>query len=546
MNRLDAKQGNAASALEPAWIGLPGMSRDADPRQLGFKAANLLRMAQLDLPVPQGFVLGTAGCTAYLADPAAFRPQLQAALERGLTVLEGACQLGFGAARRPLLVSVRSGAPVSMPGMLDTILNVGLCDTALPGLLRLTGNPRLVWDAYRRLIQQFAEVVHGVAAAAFRAATEQACHQAGIDDPRLLDFHALRELTGSYQAIYREAVGADFPQAPRTQLAQAAEAVYASWRSPRAQAFRRLNGIADELGTAVTVQRMVFGNAGGTSGAGVGFTRDPARGTPQLYLDFLFNAQGEDVVSGRFRAHDSQRLAEYLPAVQHELQDIANRLEAAFGDVQDFEFTVENGRLFMLQTRRAKRTPWAALRIAVDRVSEGRLKPREALAQLQGIDLDALEEQVLEQAPAALASGVAAGIGIVSGHIALDLAEVDALNAAGRPALLVRPDIATEDIAGIAAAAGILTAQGSRTAHAAVVARQLGKVCIVGCECLSIDRAAHCIRFGEQSFQAGDELTLDTSTDGIARVFAGRLQLIRHKPLAWLAEVERWRQAQPA
>jgi pyruvate, orthophosphate dikinase len=351
---------------------------------LGFKAWNLLRMSQLSLPVPPAFVLGTHYCTDPAARALSSNPDLW---RSSLQALEAATGLKFGDARRPLLLSVRSGAPVSMPGMMETLLNIGLCDATVGGLLRLTGNPRLVWDAYRRLVGSYGEVVAGVPANLF---DEAAAALTGDRDERELDFADLRELTRRFLGIYEQAAGQPFPQDPQQQLAGAIKAVFSSWMSDKACAYRKLNDVADAIGTAVTVQGMVFGNAGGKSGAGVGFTRDPATGEPALWVDFLFNAQGEDVVSGRRSAHGHDELATVLPAVWLALQEAARQLEHAFGDMQDFEFTVQDARLFMLQTRSGKRTPQAAARIALDLFDEKLIDADTARLRVAGLAREVL------------------------------------------------------------------------------------------------------------------------------------------------------------
>ncbi|MGZ5277131.1 MAG: PEP/pyruvate-binding domain-containing protein, partial [Caldimonas sp.] len=336
----------------------PGEASDpggepASASTMGFKAWNLLRMAELSLPVPAAFVIGTRYCVRPAEQALAGRADLWKA---GLQALERASGLTLGDARRPLLLAVRSGAPVSMPGMLETLLNIGLCDATVGGLMRRTGNPRLVWDSYRRLVASYGEVVAGLPAQLF---DEAATLLLDGREERELDFEDLRSLTQRFLEVYAQGAGRPFPQQPSAQLDGAIEAVFASWQAPKAREYRRLNGIANEIGTAVTVQCMVFGNAGGESGAGVGFSRDPSSGEPVLWVDFLFNAQGEDVVSGRRSANGHEELATVLPEVWSALAEAAHRLEHAFGDMQDFEFTVQDGRLFMLQTRSGKRTPLA-------------------------------------------------------------------------------------------------------------------------------------------------------------------------------------------
>ncbi len=532
---------NAPAALPVSGIGLAKAAEVAPAALVGFKAHNLQAMAAAGLPVPPGFVLGTPWCAWHRRDPAVARERLREALAEWMRRLEQACGLAFGGDRRPLLVSVRSGAAVSMPGMLDTVLNVGLCDRAVHGMLRLTGNPRLVWDSYRRLVQQYAHVVCGADEAPFDALAEAAVARTGVGNARELDFESLAALARESLALYADATGAPFPQDPREQLESAAVAVLGSWGSPRAAEYRRLHGIDESLGTSVTVQRMVFGNAGGTSGAGVGFTRDPATGENRLYLDFLFNAQGEDVVSGRHAVTDTARLPASLPEVAQRLEALRGPLEAAFGDAQEFEFTVQDGRLHLLQARAAKRTPWAALRIAVEQVREGLVTPAQGLGRLAGIDLGALERRrVADPTEVALAEAVPASVGLAVGQVALDTAACERLRARGRPAILVRQDTRTEDIAGIALADGILTAQGGRTSHAAVVARQLGKVCLVGCRSLRIDEASRTISFGGVTLREGETVCLDAEN---GRVLDGEPDFVVERPEALLEEVARWRAA---
>jgi pyruvate, orthophosphate dikinase len=512
--------------------------------QMGSKAFNLQRMAVAGLPVPQAFVLGTGWCEFHRREPGAARQGIHDALGEWTRRLEQACGLAFGGERKPLLVSVRSGAPVSMPGMMDTVLNVGLCDRAVRGLLRLTGNPRLAWDSYRRLVQQYAQVVHGVEGGAFEAITAAAVAQAGVQGVRELDFEGLAKLCAESLELFADLAGVPFPQDPREQLEAATVAVLESWRSARAVEYRRLHGIAEGPGTAVTVQRMVFGNAGGTSGSGVGFTRDPATGENRLYLDFLLNAQGEDVVSGRQAVTDTARLPTALPEVAQRLEELRHALEATFGDAQEFEFTVQDGRLYLLQTRTAKRTPWAALRIAVEQVREGLASPAKALARLEGLDLAAIERRrVADDGEVALAQAVPASIGLAVGSIALDARACERLAEKGRPAILVRNDTSTEDIAGIAAAIGVLTARGGRTSHAAVVARHMGKVCLVGCAALRIDEEARTISFGGATLREGETICLDAEN---GRVLDGEPEVVVERPEGLLSEVARWRGEKPA
>ncbi|HTA44518.1 MAG TPA: PEP/pyruvate-binding domain-containing protein [Bryobacteraceae bacterium] len=497
-------------------------------KEVGNKAWNLMRMAAAGLPVPAGFVLPTRWA----------KHPVDEVLAAGIAGLEKKTGLGFGSCRRPLLVSVRSGSAVSMPGMLETVLDIGLNAESVEGLIRQTGNPKLAWDCYRRLIQGYAEVVHGLAADPFDELVAQAVSSGGVEGDRDLDFRALRQLARDMTNLFEELAGEPFPADPRVQLRNAAEAVFRSWNSPKAVAYRRLNRIGNHLGTAVTVQTMVFGNAGGESGAGVGFTRDPASGEPGIYLDFRFNGQGEDVVAGRHRTQDREQLRRMLPAVWQQIESICRNLEAIFRDAQDFEFTLQNGVLYLLQSRDAKRTDWAALRIAVDLVEEGLIDACEAQRRLAGIDLETVSRRRFEkQAAEALAQAEAASIGVVSGAIALDCDAVERIAKEGKTAILVRRDIATDDIRGIARAGGVLTSSGSRTSHAAVVARQLEKVCLVGCASLEVDAAGRCCRIGERTLHEGDVLSLD-GNEGC--VYSGTLEAVTERPERELAAIAGW------
>jgi len=500
---------------------------------MGNKAWNLLRMAQLSLPVPPAFVIGTHYCI----DPAARRLATSSLLwAAALKELEFATGLALGDTRCPLLVSVRSGAPVSMPGMMETILNIGLCESTVGGLLRETGNPRMVWDAYRRLVATYGEVVAGISPHLFE---EAMLEFAGTHDERDLDFAQLRDATRRLLDVYSQAAGRQFPQDAGEQLAGSIQAVFASWESPKARTYRSLNRINDTIGTAVTVQRMVFGNAGGHSGAGVGFTRDPATGEPALWVDFLFNAQGEDVVSGRRNAHGHEELAEVLPSVWRSLTDSAQQLEHAFADMQDFEFTVQDSELFMLQTRVGKRTPQAAARIALDMLDKGLITAETALERTRGLDRELLGQTRIVAAngvpPVPLARAATASSGVAVGEIALDEARAVARHAAGACIVLVRRDAQTSDIAALESAVGLLTQRGARTSHAAVVARQLGRVCLVGCADLQIDDVARTVKVGETTLREGDIVTLDGNE---GTVYVGTVQSKVEYPVDLLKRLE--------
>jgi len=483
---------------------------------LGFKAYNLARMAAIGLNVPPAFVLGTGFC----AQPEAATADLW---RDALAHLELATGLGLGNPRRPLLLSVRSGAPVSMPGMMETLLNIGLTDETLPGMVRQTGHPRLAWDAYRRLVSGFGEVVAGIDATAFEADLEAV--RAG-ESERQLDFATLRDLTMRHLDTYRQHAGEPFPQNACAQLEAAITAVFHSWSSDKAKAYRALRGLSDEMGTAVTVQRMVFGDGGGLSGAGVGFTRNPIDGSPSPWVDFLFNAQGEDVVSGRRSAEGHEALAAIAPTVWTDLVEATQRLERHFGDMQDFEFTVQDGELFLLQTRDGKRTPQAAARIALDMADEGLIPIETARLRTAGLTDAALTTTGLASDDGAsltpVAQAATAASGVVSGEIAFDEAQVRSRKPAGKSVILVRRDAETRDISALDLADGLLTQHGARTSHAAVVARQLGKVCLVGCEAMQIDETRGRMDLAGTPFHEGDLITLDGNAgliySGVARV----------------------------
>ncbi|OGA12613.1 MAG: hypothetical protein A3G25_20125 [Betaproteobacteria bacterium RIFCSPLOWO2_12_FULL_63_13] len=518
------------------------VSEGAEPREtpevMGFKGYNLLRMARIGLPVPAAFVLGTQFCRDYF-DRGGLASGFRELLAKNVRRIESCSGTGMGSSRRPLLVSVRSGAPVSMPGMMDTVLNVGLCDGVLKGMLRMTGNPRLVWDSYRRLIQSFAEVVAGCSKEPYEAAISTYLRRQCVERVQDLDFKTLQCLVADFLDIYVEQTGHAFPQDPLEQLESAVESVFRSWQSTRALAYRRMAGIDNTLGTAVTVQRMVFGNSGGTSGAGVAFTRNPSDGQNELYMDFAANAQGEDVVSGRHALHEPDVLADILPQAFESIIAVRAKLEREFSDAQEFEFTIQDGRLYVLQTRHGKRTPLAALRIAVEQVREGLIDPGEALARLAGIDVAAIRNlRVVADPSTALGRAVPASVGVATGEIALDCARALERAAAGVAVILVRADIMTEDIAGIESARGVLTIAGGRTSHAAVVARHFDRVCLVGCESLRIDMQARRCSVGDRVFREGELLTLDGRAGS---VYAGALDVVEEAPLEYQAEIARWR-----
>ena len=509
------------------------------PETVGNKAANLARMAALGLPVPPAFVLPISLCAAIVAGDSQARQRVGTLLREGIAFLEQATGRKFGDRRHPLLVSVRSGAARSMPGMLDTVTDVGCTLAAVHGLVRTSGNPRFAWDCRRRFLESYAHVVLGIDEGLLAGRLAQTVTAERAFATQSLDGEAMERLVAAQlQAIEdeNEIVCED----AFAQLENATRAVYRSWTSERAQTYRRLQHLADLRGTAVTVQAMVFGNGGADSGAGVAFSRDPSIGTRQAVIEVLFGAQGEDVVSGNRTPETAAAIERRLPAVAAQLRETLRLLEREFADVQDVEFTIERGKLWLLQTRAAKRTPLAALRFAVDFVREGLLTPTQALHQLESIELDRIARQRLSDVPPAAACGTPASAGIAVGRAAFDSKSAERLAAGGAPVILVRRDTSTADVAGFAVSAGIVTAVGGRTAHAALVARQLGKPSVVGCGALEVDPTGRGARLGHATIKEGDWLSIDGET---GQIHLGRGKIAIEKPEAELAEVARWRES---
>ncbi|HEX6762685.1 MAG TPA: pyruvate, phosphate dikinase [Gaiellaceae bacterium] len=512
---------------------------------LGGKGVGLAEMTQLGVPVPAGFTITTDACRAYL-ETRSLPAGLEAEVDEHVARLEAVAGRRFGSSEDPLLVSVRSGAAISMPGMMDTILNVGLGEEAAAGLAARTGNPRFAYDSYRRLIQMFGEVVAGVDPHRFESALAALKRERGIQHDTDLDGDDLIGLVGAFRAIYREDAGEEFPDSARTQLLRAVEAVFASWNTPRAHVYRRAHGISDSLGTAVNVVQMVFGNKGERSGTGVAFTRDPSTGEPGPFGEFLADAQGEDVVAGIRTPQPIEAMKETLPAAYERLVDTMSGLERHYRDVQDIEFTVEDDRLYLLQTRSAKRTAAAALKAAVSMVDEGLITRDEALARIDASQLDQLLHPMIDPAASIepAARGLNASPGAASGAIVFD-ADRAVERAKSGPVLLVRFETTPDDIHGMIAAQGVLTVHGGMTSHAAVVARGMGKPCVAGCSDLQLDEAAGTARIGSYALAEGDLVTID---GGTGRVFVGAVPLVPPKPgedfetvLDWADEVRRLR-----
>ena len=480
---------------------------------LGGKGANVAEMTRIlgAGTVPAGFTITTAACVEYMRAEGAFPDGLDAQVAAALARLEEQAGRRLGDPAYPLLVSVRSGARDSMPGMLDTVLNLGLNDESVEGLARATGNERLAWDSYRRLVQMYGNVVRGVPGEQFEAEIQRVKRDRGVQLDVELDTAALRELTAAFQALY------DFPSDPQDQLRGSIRAVFDSWTGDRAVHYRRINRIPDDWGTAVNVQQMVFGNKGDTSGSGVAFTRDEVTGAPEPSGDFLPNAQGEDVVSGARTPRDIAELAEWQPVVHEQLMGILRTLERHYRDMQDTEFTVEDGKLYMLQTRAAKRPAQAAVRFAVDAVTEGLLTKGEALATIEAEKLDALLHPTFDPDATfdVLARGVAASPGAATGEIVFTADDAVEAAAAGRHVILVRSFTEAEDVAGFHAAKGILTAEGGKASHAALVARGMGVPAVTGAGAVEVDVVAGEMRVGDVTLHAGDHLAIDGTTGTI-------------------------------
>ena len=500
--------------------------------ELGGKGAGLAEMTNAGLPVPPGFTIQTAACREYMRSGGKVPPGLDEQMRAALARLEQLQGQKLGAGENPLLVSVRSGAAASMPGMMDTILNLGLNDESVEALARRSNNPRFAWDSYRRLIQMFGSIVLEIPKHEFEQVLEAAKQRRRAEHDTDLDWRALKEIAGAAKKIIRKHTKRDFPQYPMEQLTLARDAVFRSWNNERARHYRRMNQISDDLGTAVNVQCMVFGNLGETSGTGVGFTRNPSTGAKEFYGEYLMNAQGEDVVAGIRTPLPIAELDRTMPGIYQQLREITSRLEKHYRDLQDFEFTVMDGKLYMLQTRNGKRTGRAAVRIAIDMVEEGLVSKEEAIfrvepSQLYDFLLPRLDEKSAKLHE--LTRGLPASPGAAVGQIAFT-AE-DAVERAGKdrktPIILVRSETTPEDIHGMEVAAGILTARGGMTSHAAVVTRGMGKSCVVGAGELRVDEKQRIMRVKNEVLKEGDWISLDGST---GRVLKGKLPTVPASP----------------
>ncbi len=503
----------------------------ADMRNLlGGKGANLAEMTTLGLPIPQGFTVTTEACTDYYANGKQISEEIKEQILANIKALEDLMGKKFGDTEDPLLVSVRSGARASMPGMMDTILNLGLNDVAVEGFAKKTGNPRFAYDSYRRFIQMYSDVVMEVPKSFFEKIIDEMKEEKGIKYDTELTADDLKELASKFKAVYKEAMnGEEFPQDPVEQLMGAVKAVFRSWDNPRAIVYRRMNDIPGDWGTAVNVQSMVFGNKGETSGTGVAFTRNPSTGEKGIYGEYLINAQGEDVVAGVRTPQPITKLAEDMPECYQQFLDIANRLEDHYRDMQDMEFTIEEGKLYFLQTRSGKRTAPAAINIACDLVDEGKITPEEAVCRIEAKSLDQLLHPTFDaaalKAGEVIGSALPASPGAAAGKVYFTAEEAKAAGKGGRGerVILVRLETSPEDIEGMNAAEGILTVRGGMTSHAAVVARGMGTCCVSGCGEIKIDEEAKVFSLGGYEFHEGDYISLDGST---GKIYKGDIKTV--------------------
>ncbi len=492
---------------------------------LGGKGAGLAEMTGLGIPVPPGFTITTEVCTAYYDNDRQWPAGLEEEVEANLQNLESAMNAKFADPTNPLLVSVRSGARVSMPGMMDTILNLGLNDVTAEGFAAKTGNPRFVYDSYRRFIQMYSDVVLGVDHDHFEHAIAQMKADKGVKLDTELDADDLKKLVEVYKGIVKEHYGKSFPEDPREQLKGAINAVFGSWRNPRANTYRKLNGIPEHWGTAVNVQAMVFGNMGETSGTGVAFTRNPATGERVFYGEYLMNAQGEDVVAGIRTPEPISRLAETMPEAYAQLTSIYQTLENHYKDMQDIEFTIQDGKLYMLQTRSGKRTAQAAVRIAVEMVEEGLIDKKVAITRVQPSQLDQLLHPMIDTKAKVqvIAKGLPASPGAAVGKVVFTAEDAEDWKSRGEKVILVRTETSPEDIGGMHAAEGILTARGGMTSHAAVVARGMGKCCVAGCGAIVVNAKEKKVSVGDTVINEGDWMSLNGST---GEVILGQAPLV--------------------
>jgi len=512
---------------------------------LGGKGAGLAEMTRIGIPVPQGFTITTEVCVEYYKNDKRYPQGLEEQIEENLKKLEQVSKKGFGDSQNPLLVSVRSGAPISMPGMMDTVLNLGLNDVTIQGIIEKTKNERFAYDSYRRFMQMFGNVVLGIEHDKFEHLLEELKRELKVKLDTEIDCEGLKILVERYKKLVKQEIGKDFPQEPKAQLKTAIDAVFNSWNTKRAVTYRRINKIPDDLGTAVNVQEMVFGNMGEDSGTGVGFTRNPSTGEKEDYGEYLLNAQGEDVVAGIRTPLPLSNLKNDLPGVYKELIRIVTILEKHYRDVQDYEFTIEKGKLYLLQTRTGKRTAQAALKIAVDMVEEGIINKEEAILRVEPNQLNQLLHRRIDpQAKVeVIAKGLPASPGAAYGKVVFTADEAEELGKKGESVILVRTETTPDDIHGMVEAQGVLTSRGGMTSHAAVVARGMGKACVAGCSVLNINIKKENISVNDLVIKKDEFITID---GGTGEVFLGKVPTIEPKMskefetlLSWANEIKR-------
>ena len=508
---------------------------------LGGKGANLAEMTNLGLPVPNGFTITTQACNRFYEENEELWQDLKEEIRKGIENVEKITNKGFSDKENPLLFSVRSGAKISMPGMMDTILNLGLNDVTVEGLSKKTNNERFAYDSYRRFIQMFSDVAMGIPKAEFDKILNKQKEIRNIESDIDLNTDDLKEIVKEYKAIYKKYIGEDFPQDPKVQLFNAVRAVFMSWNTPRAKTYRKLNEISDTLGTAVNVQEMVFGNMGMNSGTGVAFTRNPATGENVLFGEFLIDAQGEDVVAGVRTPEPIARLENELPGVYKEFKETVEKLEKHYKDMQDIEFTVENGKLFMLQCRNGKRTTKAAINIAVDQVNEGLITKEEAILRIEPKSIDQILHPTFEEkdvkSKEEITKGLPASPGAASGVVVFSPDKVIEYHKNNLKTILVREETSPEDIDGMVYAEGILTARGGMTSHAAVVARGMGKCCVAGCSELRVDEEDKVIRYHGGEIKEGDMISIDGST---GYVYLGEIKKVTPELSGNFAKFMEW------
>ncbi|WP_291632913.1 pyruvate, phosphate dikinase [Clostridium sp.] len=486
---------------------------------LGGKGANLAEMTNINIPVPQGFTVTTEACNKYYEDGQLIAPEIISEINKKMEELEKITGKKFGSLENPLLVSVRSGARASMPGMMDTILNLGLNDATVEVMAKLTNNPRFAYDSYRRFIQMFADVVMGVEKRNFENIMDKMKEAKGVKFDTELDAIDLKELVKKFKVFYKKDKGEEFPSDPSSQLIEAIKAVFGSWDNPRANVYRRLNDIPGSWGTAVSVQEMVFGNKGETSGTGVAFSRNPSTGEKGIYAEYLMNAQGEDVVAGIRTPQEISQLEKDMPKVYDQFMNIVNTLENHYKDMQDMEFTIEDGKLYFLQTRNGKRTAQAALKIAVELVEDGMLTKTEAMMKVEPKQLDTLlhpnfDTEELKNSTV-IAKGLPASPGAACGKVCFTAEDAKAKHESGEKVILVRLETSPEDIEGMIASEGILTVRGGMTSHAAVVARGMGTCCVAGCGDIKVNEETKTFQIGQSIYHEGDFISMDGSTGNV-------------------------------